>query len=203
MTNIPTIDIKEVGVVREVKQGIVRIEGLPSCMFGGFVEFSHNMKGLIIEFNEKEVSAIVFGDEGLIGIGDTVYSSSELINIPVGDGLVGRVVGSLAEPLDGKGPIEAETYYPVFREAPGIMEREPIEESFHTGVKSVDLTIPLGKGQRELIIGDRQTGKTSLCLDAIINQKGQDVICIYCWAGGSRSDFKKHLHILSQSGAQS
>lgn len=201
MANISTIDIKEVGIVREVKQGIVRIKGLPSCMFGGFVDFPNNVKGLIIEFNEKEVSAIVFGDEGMISIGDTVQSSSELINIPVGDGLVGRVVGSLAEPLDGKGPIAVDDRYPVFREAPGIMEREPIEKSLHTGVKSVDLTIPIGKGQRELIIGDRQTGKTSLCLDAIINQKGQDVICIYCWAGGSRSDLKKHLYILKQKGA--
>lgn len=214
--NISTIDIKEIGTVTEVKQGIIKIDGMPSCMYGELLQFSENIKGIVTEFNEKEVCAVVLSDESRISVGDTVSSLTEMVNIPVGEGFIGRIVNALAEPIDGKGPIKVRDEgrslpgrqaglvpqrYPVFREAPGIMEREPIGEALMMGTKSVDLMIPIGKGQRELIIGDRQTGKSSLCLDAIINQRGKDVICIYCWIGGSRSNLKKHLHVLSENKA--
>jgi len=198
---IPSLEVKEVGTVREIKHGIVKAEGLPSCIYGQLVEFSHGVKGMVIGFNPDEVLIIVLGDDRRISTSDTVISQAELLTIPVGEGFIGRVVDSLGNPLDGKGKIQSSNSYPVFREAAGIMERHPIDEPLLTGVKIIDLTIPIGKGQRELIIGDRQTGKTSLTLDAILNQKDKETICIYCWTGGSYSSFKKIINILESKGA--
>ncbi|MCK5580511.1 MAG: F0F1 ATP synthase subunit alpha [Candidatus Omnitrophica bacterium] len=198
---IPTLDIKEVGLVKEVKQGIVKIDGLPSCAYGELLQFPNRVKGIVIGFNQREVNAIVLGKTNTISVGDEVSSLSELVNVPVGEGFLGRVVNSMAEPIDGKGPIPSATFAPAFREAPGIMDRNPIDKSLLTGIKIIDLMIPIGKGQRELIIGDRQSGKSVLCLDAIINQKDKDVVCIYCWIGGPSSDLKKHVHVLRKNQA--
>lgn len=200
-TTISSLDIREVGAVKEVKQGIVKISGLPSCIFGQLVDFSHGQKGMVMGFNQDEVLVIVLGDDSNINTGDTVSSRSELLTVPVGPAFTGRVVDCLARPLDGRGDINASDNYPVFREALGVMEREPVTAPLHTGTKILDLVIPIGKGQRELIIGDRQTGKTSIALDAILNQKGKSVICIYCYIGGSHSALKKTMSLLNEKGA--
>ncbi|MBN2119633.1 MAG: F0F1 ATP synthase subunit alpha [Candidatus Omnitrophica bacterium] len=195
---IPTLDIKEVGSVKEVKHGIVKADGLPSCVYGQLVEFSGGIKGMVIGFTPSEVLIIVLGDDRNISVQDKVTSQTELLTVPVGDNFIGRIVDSLGKPLDGKGDIPSADYYPVFRQAAGVMEREPISEPFLTGTKILDLAVPIGKGQRELIVGDRQTGKTSIALDAVINQKGKNVICIYCWTGGSYTTFKKIMHTLAE-----
>ena len=139
------------------------------------------LKGMVIEFNPACVYGIVFGDENSVKVGDTVSSQGKPLYVPVGENFIGRVVDSLARPFDDKGEINPSGFNPVFRQAAGVMEREPISEPLLTGIKIIDLLIPIGKGQRELIVGDRQIGKTSIALDTIINQKGKDVICIYCW----------------------
>ncbi|HIE36137.1 MAG TPA: F0F1 ATP synthase subunit alpha [Candidatus Omnitrophica bacterium] len=198
---IPTLDIKEVGEVKEVKQGIVKVEGLPSCVYGQLVEFPQQLKGMVIGFTSKEVLVVALGEEGRIRVGDTVSSLAELISVPVGENFLGRVVSSLGEPLDGKAEITASNYWSIFRDAPALLDREPINEPLFTGIKIIDLVIPIGKGQRELIIGDRQTGKSSIGLDAIINQKKKGIICIYCWIGGPQVALKKHLQILREKGA--
>lgn len=198
---INALDIREVGKIEELRQGIVKISGLPNCSYGEVVEFENGMKGMIIEFNPECSFAIIFGDERNIKVGDMVSSRGGLLNVPVGDAFIGRIVDALARPLDGKGDIQSSETYPVFREAAGVMEREPISETMHTGIKIIDMLIPLGKGQRELIVGDRQIGKTTIGLDTIINQKGKNVICIYCWIGGSSSAFNKIIQALRQRGA--
>ncbi|MDO8536208.1 MAG: F0F1 ATP synthase subunit alpha [Candidatus Omnitrophota bacterium] len=202
-TNIASLDIREVGVVKELKQGIVKVSGLPSCIFGQLVEFSRGSKGMVMGFNREEVLVIVLGDDSLVNMGDTVSSRSELLSVPVGGNFTGRVVDCLARPIDGKGDIIASDSYPVFREALGVMEREPITVPLHTGTKILDLVIPIGKGQRELIIGDRQTGKTSIAVDAILSQKGRNVVCVYCYIGGSYSALKKTMNLLNEKGALS
>ncbi len=202
-TNIASLDIREVGVVKELKQGIVKVSGLPSCIFGQLVEFSRGSKGMVMGFNLEEVLIIVLGDDSLINMGDTVTSRSELLSVPVGDNFAGRVVDCLARPIDGRPAITATDHYPVFREALGVMEREPITVPLHTGTKILDLVIPIGKGQRELIIGDRQTGKTSIAIDAILSQKGRNVVCVYCYIGGSYSALKKTMNLLNEKGALS
>ena len=199
--HIPALEIKEVGAVKEVKRGIAKVDGLPSCIYGQLVEFKDGIKGMVMGFNQKEVVVIILGEERHIKVGDSVTTFSELFNVPVGKNFLGRVVNSIGEPLDGGVEIIPDNHYPVFKEALGVMAREPISEALLTGIKILDLMIPIGKGQRELIIGDRQTGKTSIGLDTIINQKGKDVICVYCWIGGSFSTFESFMHILKQKGA--
>ena len=204
MTNkkmkIEALDIKEVGRIEELRQGIVKISGLPNCAYGAVIEFESGIKGMIVEFNSESAFGIVFGDERRIKVGDTVTSRGQLLNVPVGDNFIGRVVDSLGNPIDAKGKIQESVIYPVFRQAAGVMEREPISQAMHTGIKIIDMLIPLGKGQRELVVGDRQIGKTSIGLDTIINQKGKNVICIYCWIGGSSVAFNKIMQTLSQQG---
>jgi F-type H+-transporting ATPase subunit alpha len=204
---IDALDIKEIGRIEELRQGIVKISGLPNCAFGDVITFdsgnpaaSQGLKGMIVEFNPKFAFGIVFGDERKIKVGDRVSSRRDLLKAPVGDNFIGRVVDALGNPLDGKGNIEKTRDYPVFRQAAGVMEREPISHALHTGIKIIDMLIPLGKGQRELIVGDRQIGKTSIALDAIINQKGRNVICIYCWIGGSASAFNKIMQAIKGNG---
>jgi F-type H+/Na+-transporting ATPase subunit alpha len=197
---IEALDIKEVGRIEELRQGIVKISGLPNCIFGAVIEFANGLKGMIIEFNAQYAFGIVFGDEKKIRVGDIVSSRGELINVPVGDNFIGRVIDPLGNPLDARGRVEHSATYPVFRQAAGVMEREPINQTMYTGIKIIDLLIPLGKGQRELIIGDRQIGKTSIGLDTIINQKNKNVICIYCWIGGSSTAFNKIMQTLNQQG---
>ncbi|MCX5695384.1 MAG: F0F1 ATP synthase subunit alpha [Candidatus Omnitrophica bacterium] len=198
---VGALDIREVGRIEELKQGIVKISGLPNCSYGEVIELENGLKGMIIEFNPEYAFGVVFGDERKIKVGDTVSSRGGLLNVPVGDGFIGRVVNSLAQPIDGKGKIEGSEFHPVFHEAAGVMEREPIDQTLHTGIKIIDMLVPLGKGQRELIVGDRQIGKTSIGLDTIINQKGKNVICIYCWIGGSSAAFNKIIQTLRQHGA--
>ncbi len=204
---IEALDIKEIGRIEELKGGIVKISGLPNCSFGSVIEFDNSrlenvlpLRGMIIEFNAQFAFGIVFGDERRIKVGDNVSSRGELFNVPVGDNFIGRVVDGLAYPIDAKGKIEQADFYPTFREAAGVMEREPISQTLHTGIKIIDTIIPLGKGQRELIVGDRQIGKTSIGIDTIINQKGKNVICIYCWIGGSSAAFNKIMQTLNQKG---
>ncbi|MBM3244405.1 MAG: F0F1 ATP synthase subunit alpha [Candidatus Omnitrophica bacterium] len=201
MVQIPSLDIKEVGRVKEVKQGTVKVEGLPSCIYGQLVQFSGGGKGMAIGFNQREVLVIVVSEAGKISVGDSVSSLGELISVPVGEAFLGRIVNGIGEPIDNRGLIKPTSFFPVFREAPGVMDREPVDQPLLTGIKIIDLTIPIGKGQRELIIGDRQTGKSSIALDAIINQKDKNVICIYCWIGGSETALKKILHLLNETGA--
>lgn len=199
--NIPLVEVREVGFVRDVRRGIARISGLPSCVYGQMVQFSRGIRGIVMGFNPHEVLVIVLGDEGNISVGDTVTSLAELLNVPVGEGFLGRMVNSLGEPIDSKGPVKPADAYPVFREAPGVIEREPVVEPLLTGIKIIDLVIPIGRGQRELIIGDRQTGKSSLGVDAIINQYDKDVICIYSWIGGPQAALKKIIHSLKMRDA--
>lgn len=201
LIQIPNLEIKEVGIVEEIKYGIIRTSGLPSCIYGQLVELSGGVKGMVIGFDPSEVSIIVLGDDRRISVGDSISSQSELLSVPVGEGFIGRIVDCLGQPLDGKGPIASEDPLPVFREAAGVMERQPLSEPLLTGVKTIDLAIPVGKGQRELILGDRQTGKTSLALDAILNQRGNGLLCIYCWIGGSLAAFKKISHLLARRNA--
>ncbi|MDD5464732.1 MAG: F0F1 ATP synthase subunit alpha [Candidatus Omnitrophica bacterium] len=204
---IEALDIKEIGRIEELKQGIVKISGLPNCAYGAVIEFDNarlpdgqGLKGMIVEFDAQFAFGIVFGDERRIKVGDRVSTRGQLLNVPVGDNFIGRIVDSLGNPIDAKGKIEPAAVNPVFRQAAGVMEREPISQPLHTGIKIIDVLIPLGKGQRELIVGDRQIGKTSIGLDMIINQKGKNVICIYCWIGGSSAAFNKIIQALNQQG---
>jgi len=203
MTNMQIIplEIREVGRVEEVKNGIVKISGLPSCLYGEMIEVGYGLKGMVIEFSPDFVRGIIFGDEYKVKVGDSVYSHKNILEVPVGDNFVGRIVSSLCQPIDNKGDIQSDEFTSVFREAAGVMKREPITESLQTGVKIIDLVIPVGKGQRELIIGDRQIGKSSIALDTILNQKGKNVICIYCWIGGSYAALNKTVQMLTSQGA--
>ena len=198
---IPLVEVREVGIVKDVRSGIAKIGGLPSCVYGQTVQFPQGTKGIVMGYNPDEVLVTILGDQGDIAVGDNVVSLAELLGMPVGEGFLGRIVNSLGEPIDKKGDIPAADYFPIFREAPGVIEREPVVEPLLTGNKIIDLSIPIGKGQRELIIGDRQVGKTSIALDAVINQKGKDVICIYCWIGGPQAALKKILASLVQKDA--
>ncbi|MCP4651360.1 MAG: F0F1 ATP synthase subunit alpha [PVC group bacterium] len=196
--NVPTLELNEIGKVKESAHGIVKAEGLPSCLYGQLVEFEAGLKGIVLEFNPDEVSIVVLGDYRKIKVGSSLTSKKELITIPVGDKFVGRIVDCLGQPIDGKGEIPSFNSRLVFSQAPGVMDREPIYSPLLTGIKILDMVIPIGKGQRELIIGDRQTGRTSIALDTIINQKDKDVVCIYCFIGGTFSDFEKTIHKLKE-----
>jgi len=198
---IASLDIKDTGTILEIKKGIVKISGLPSCINGQLVELGSNLLGMIIGFDEDKVSAMVLGDETGLNIGEAVYAEPGILEIPVGNNFIGRTVDALARPTDGKGKIEESDLRPIFRDAPGVMDRTPITEPMLTGIKTIDTVIPLGKGQRELIIGDRVTGKTTLALDAILNQRDKDVVCIFCWIGGSFSPYLKLIQNMHREGA--
>ncbi len=194
------LEIKDTGTVREVREGVVKVEGLSFCVNGQLVELTPDLMGMVIGFNKQEVLVLVLGDETKISIGDTVYGETGVFEIPVGNNFTGRIINTFVQPLDDKGKISETDMYPIFRNAPGVLDRIPITESFHTGIKIIDTAIPLGKGQRELIMGDRVTGKTSLITEAILNQKDKNVICIYCWIGGSHSAFLKILEEFKRGG---
>lgn len=194
----PQFEIREIGIVQAVKEFIVIAEGLPSCINGQLVEFANGILGMVMGFTEKSVQILVLGDPSFIRIGDEVYNKGKSLKLPVSQKFIGRVVNALCQPLDDGGPVEAEEFYPAFRVAPGVMERRPVEETLETGTLILDAIIPIAKGQRQLIIGDRLTGKTSVCLDAIINQKGKDVICIYCCIGKPYSSLLKVLDIFRE-----
>lgn len=202
----PTIQIQEVGRIREVKKSIAKVTGLSRCMIGQLVKITENAKGIVVGFVVGEVVVFLLGKIEEVKVGDNVYSKMESFNISAGEGFLGRIVNALAEPIDGKGPIQAQHAssdgrYPVFRKAPGVLHRVPIDRTFETGILVLDATIPIGKGQRELIVGDRMTGKTSVCMDAIINQKGKDVICIYCCIGRTYASLQKAVELLKEKEA--
>ncbi len=182
-----TIDMAEVGTVISVGDGIARIYGLDGLMAGELIQFPNEVYGLAMNLEEDSVGCVLMGESNLVKEGDEVRRTRRIIEVPVGPGLVGRVVDPLGRPLDGKGPIEAEDHYPVERIAPGVVARQPVKEPMQTGLKAIDAMIPIGRGQRELIIGDRQTGKTAIILDAIINQKGTGNICVYVAIGQKQS----------------
>lgn len=197
---IPPLEIKDTGTIGEIKKGIVKVTGMSSCINGQMVELGKDLLGMIIGFNEKEALALVLGDEARLNIGDPVYAEAGIFEIPVGDKFIGRIVNIFGRPIDGGSKIQENDVYPIFRKAPGVMDRTPIDEPLLTGIKIIDTVIPLGKGQRELIIGDRVTGKTTLVVDSILNQKDKGVICIFCWVGGNSSAFLKLIQQLRREG---
>lgn len=196
-----TVDVREVGTVIEASDGIARIYGLENAMAGELLDFPHDIRGMVLNLEEDNVGAVLFGEFELIAEGDTVKRTGRIASVPVGDALIGRVVDALGDPIDGRGPIESTEFNPVERIAPGIVDRQPVKEPLQTGLKSVDSMVPIGRGQRELIIGDRQTGKTAVALDAIINQKKTGVICIYVAIGQKRSTVARVVEELKAQGA--
>jgi F-type H+-transporting ATPase subunit alpha len=195
------IDVSEVGSVISVGDGIARIHGLEKVMAGELIEFPHDVAGIAMNLEEDQVGAVLLGDYTLIKEGDEVKRTKRIMSVPVGEALIGRVVNALGQPIDGKGPVNATQFNPIERLAPGVVARQPVKEPMMTGIKAVDAMIPIGRGQRELIIGDRQTGKTAIALDAIINQKGGDMICIYVAIGQKRSTVAQVVKTLEDNGA--
>jgi F-type H+-transporting ATPase subunit alpha len=195
------IDVAEVGSVISVGDGIARIYGLEKVMAGELVEFPHGVAGIAMNLEEDQVGSVLLGDYTEIKEGDEVRRTGRIMSVPVGEALIGRVVNALGQPIDGKGPIQTTAFSPIERLAPGVVDRRPVKEPMQTGIKAVDAMIPIGRGQRELIIGDRQTGKTALALDAIINQKGGDMICIYVAIGQKQSTVAQVVKTLEDFGA--
>src|SRR5574341_1383265 len=196
-----TIDVAEVGTVIEVGDGIARVYGLGKAMAMEMLEFPGGVTGLALNLEEDNVGAVLMGEDTGIKEGDTVKRTGRIASVPVGDALVGRVVDALGQPIDGKGPIAATESRPIERFAPGVVDRRPVKEPMQTGIKAIDAMIPIGRGQRELIIGDRQTGKTAIAVDAIINQKGQNMFCIYVATGQKRSTVAQVVKVLEEAGA--
>jgi len=196
-----TVAVEEVGSVISVGDGIARIHGLDRCMAGEMISFPHDVFGIALNLEEDQVGAVLLGDYTEIQEGDTVKRTKTIMSVPVGDALVGRVVNPLGQPLDDKGPVQTDQRNPLERLAPGVVDRQPVREPLQTGIKAIDSMIPIGRGQRELIIGDRQTGKTAIILDTIINQKGGDVICIYCAIGQKQSTIAQVIKTLTDYGA--
>jgi F-type H+-transporting ATPase subunit alpha len=196
-----TVAVDEVGQVISVGDGIARIHGLERVMAGEMLAFPHGVTGIALNLEETEVGAVLLGEYTEIKEGDTVKRTNSIMSVPVGEALIGRVVNPLGEPLDGKGPIAATQRNALERIAPGVIDRQPVREPLQTGIKAIDSMIPIGRGQRELIIGDRQTGKTAVILDTIINQKGGDMICIYCAIGQKRSTIAQVVKVLTDAGA--
>lgn len=196
-----TIQQNETGTVLMVGDGIARASGLVNCMAGELLEFEDGSFGMAQNLEENSVSIVLFGSDENIGEGQTVKRTGKVVSVPVGDAMIGRVVNALGQPIDGAGPIVTSEYRPIESPAPGICERKSVSEPLQTGIKAIDSMVPIGRGQRELIIGDRQTGKTTLAVDTIINQKGQDVICIYVAIGQKRSTVASLVENLTKNGA--
>lgn len=195
------IDLQDVGTVIQVGDGIARIHGLEKCMAGELLQFEGDVYAMALNLEEDFVGAVMLGSDENIKEGDTVKRTGRIVEVPVGNQLLGRVLNALGQPIDGKGPINTDTFRPIETQAPGIIERKSVHEPLQTGIKSIDSMIPIGRGQRELIIGDRQTGKTTIAIDTIINQKGKDVICIYVAIGQKRSTVAQIVDTLEKAGA--
>jgi F-type H+/Na+-transporting ATPase subunit alpha len=193
-----SVTVTEVGSVISVGDGVARIHGLDRVMAGELLSLPHDVAGLALNLEEDQVSAVLLGDYTKIKEGDIVKRTNRIMSVPVGEALVGRVVDALGRPTDGKGPVITEEYSPIERIAPGVVDRQPVREPLQTGIKAIDSMIPIGRGQRELIIGDRQTGKTAVALDAILNQRGGDVICIYVAIGQKRSTIAQVVKTLEE-----
>ena len=195
------VDVAEVGSVLQVGDSIAKVYGLDGAMAGELLEFPGGLKGIALNLEEDNVGTVILGSDEHIKEGDLVKRTGRIAEVPVGEAVVGRVVDPIGAPLDGKGPIPAKEFRRVEVRAPGVIERQPVREPLQTGIKAIDAMIPIGRGQRELIIGDRQTGKTAIAVDTIINQKGQDVICIYVAIGQKRSTVARVIQILEEFGA--
>ena len=196
-----SIELKEIGVVISVGDGIARIYGLEKAMSGELLEFPGEVMGMVLNLEEDNVGAVLLGEDTLIKEGDEVKRTGRIMEVPVGETLIGRVVNAIGQPVDGKGPIDAKDFGPIERIAPGVIDRKSVHEPLQTGLKAIDSMVPIGRGQRELIIGDRQTGKTAVAIDTIINQKGKDVICIYVAIGQKRSTVARVVKTLEEYGA--
>jgi len=194
-------EIEDIGTVMSVGDGIARVFGLKKAMAGELLDFEGGVAGMVLNLDEDSVGAVLLGDDKLIKEGQIVRRTGRIVEVPVGDELLGRVVDALGRPLDGKGPIRAERFRPVESRAPGVVDRRSVFEPLQTGIKAIDAMIPIGRGQRELIIGDRSTGKTAIALDTILNQKGQDVICIYVAIGQKASSVAQVVRTLEEGGA--
>ena len=196
-----SIDISEVGVVLSVGDGVARIYGIKNAVIGEMLEFTPDVYGYVLNLEEDNAGVIVLGEEFLVKEGDTVKRTGKIAEVPVGKGVIGRVLDGLGRPIDGKSPVEAEKYYNIERKAPGIVQRHKVNEPLYTGIKVIDSLIPIGKGQRELIIGDRQTGKTAIAINTILNQKDSGVYCIYVGIGQKQSSISFIYDRLMSSGA--
>tara|TARA_B100000405_G_scaffold287881_1_gene236183 strand:+ start:434 stop:1942 length:1509 start_codon:yes stop_codon:yes gene_type:complete len=197
------IDISEVGEVTYVGDGVARINGLENVMSSELVELPNDIFGMALNLEDENVGVVLFGDSSLVKEGDMAKRTGKIVEVPIGEELLGRVVNPLGQPLDGKGPINASKFYPIERKAEGVMQRQPVTEPLQTGLKSIDSMIPIGRGQRELIIGDRQTGKTAIAIDTIINQKDSDVFCIYVAIGQKASTVARVVNELEKADAMS
>jgi F-type H+-transporting ATPase subunit alpha len=195
------VDIAEVGAVVSVGDGIARVQGVDKTMAGEMLEFPNGLFGIALNLEEESVGTVLLGQSGELKEGDQVKRTGRIISVPVGDEILGRVVNALGQPIDGKGPIATTKFAPIERIAPGVTDRQPVKEALQTGLKAIDAMIPIGRGQRELIIGDRQTGKTAVAIDTIINQKGKDVICIYNAIGQKQSTIAQVVRTLEEYGA--
>jgi F-type H+/Na+-transporting ATPase subunit alpha len=195
------IDVSEVGTIMSVGDGIARIHGLDKVMAGELIEFGHGVAGIAMNLEEDQVGAVLLGEYQHIKEGQEVRRTGTIMSVPVGEALIGRVVDALGQPIDGKGPIHTDQTNPIERIAPGVIDRQGVRQPVQTGIKAIDGMIPIGRGQRELIIGDRQTGKTAIALDTIINQKGQNMICIYVAIGQKRSTVAQVVRTLEEHGA--
>ena len=195
------VELTDTGSVLKVGDGIASVYGLEKAMAGELLEFPGKVYGMALNLEEEMVGAVILGDDSGIKEGDIVKRTGNIVQVPVGEAMIGRVVNSLGQPVDGKGPINTDKFRPVESEATGIMARKSVHEPLQTGIKAIDAMIPIGKGQRELVIGDRQTGKTSICVDTILNQKGKDVICIYVAIGQKRSTVSQVVSTLEKGGA--
>jgi F-type H+-transporting ATPase subunit alpha len=197
----PGVDIREVGTVTSVGDGIARVYGLDRVMYNELLEFPHGVFGLALNLEEESVGVVLLGESHLVREGDQVKRTRRIMQVPAGPALIGRVINPLGQPLDGKGPVKTDTHMFVERLAPGVVERLPVREPLQTGIKAIDAIVPIGRGQRELIIGDRQTGKTIIVLDTILNQKASDVICIYVAIGQKNSTIAQIVKTLEDFGA--
>src|SRR5205807_7808395 len=195
------VSVDEVGTIISLGDGIARVHGLDKVMAGELLDFGHGVAGIAMNLEEDQVGAVVLGEYTQIKEGGEVKRTGRIMAVPVGQGMVGRVVDALGLPIDGKGPISPDKHIPIERIAPGVIDRQSVREPMATGIKAIDAMIPIGRGQRELIIGDRQTGKTAVALDTIINNKGNDLICIYCAIGQKRSSIAQVVKTLEDNGA--
>src|SRR5262247_2911468 len=195
------VDVAEVGSIISIGDGIARVHGVENAMSGEMLAFPHGVFGIALNLEEESVGAVLLGDFKEIKEGDQVKRTGRIISVPVGDEMLGRVVNALGQPIDGKGPITTKQFAPIERLAPGVVDRQPVKEPLQTGLKAIDAMVPIGRGQRELIIGDRQTGKTAVAVDTIINQKGKDVICIYVAIGQKASTVAQVVKTLQDFGA--
>src|SRR3954464_9520263 len=197
------VDVAEVGSIISIGDGIARVHGVENAMAGEMLEFPHGVYGIALNLEEESVGAVLLGEFKEIKEGDLVKRTGRIISVPVGEEMLGRVVNALGQPIDGKGPVDTKTFSPIERLAPGVVDRNPVREPLQTGLKAIDAMVPIGRGQRELIIGDRQTGKTAVAIDAIINQRGKGVVCVYNAVGQKQSTVAQVVRTLEEFDAMS